>query len=420
MSSARYLQQTTWYIDPQNVSAAANDNNSGALQTAPLRTFREFTRRVGTKIHVPAGVTFQIYYLSDGPQDDPFDLEVSRDDATAAFELLGILNAADATTVDSYTPADPATNLLPDVQMAAPVFAAGDENTFVVYNFTQDSWSPVAVSLTDPNRLLMESFIGSDGTVGTVAQGDGIRKIQPKSIWISRLQQVASANAAGLIDSQRMVRMIGMQPVRATNLDNVMLIGCLLDEVLSLQNCFIGGCKTARANITSATAANNWIGCYIDGSNGKTTIFGEGDQIAANALSLLRGDQIFSKSSAALSVFNAMSDGCVLSVGRGGACVFGQNNAFFGQEIQVTLRDASLMRRTLLNWDNSGSGNPVIIWANTSAAVYEAPSLVPPGPAVPPPSTDWAGYNSGSGSWIGQLTGARLTTSLPITSTVPR
>lgn len=408
MPSARYLQQYAWYIDPANVSGTANDNNVGDQLGAPLRTFREFTRRVGNRILVPAASLFSIIYLSDGPQTDPVDLEVSLGDDTASFELRANINADGSTSIAAYTPADPATNVLPDVQLAAPIFSSADEETRVIYNSNSDGWAPVAVSLTDPNRLMMENFVSADGTVSTVAQGDVIRRVPPKSIWIAKFKQLASANSINLIDGQKRVRLIGFKLDRMTEVENVSLVGCLLNDAQNFKNCYVNACKTAYANATRSDGYNHWIGCFLDGRNGKITVLGQGDLIAANARTLLRGDRITCQLSSAVTIFNSMSDGCGLIVGRGSVCIFGQNFALFGQEIVAALRDGAVMRRPTLNWDNSGSGDPVISWPNTAAAVYDAATYVP-GPATPPGGTNWAAYNAGSASWIGQLTGARLT-----------
>jgi len=373
---------------------------------SPCALFESFLVELGARFMFRLVLSFQSPTVSNGPQEDPIDLEISRGDATSQFEIRGNINSDGSTTVSNFVAADPANNVLPDVQMAAPIFSSADENTHLVYYFDTDSWSPVAVSLVDSNRLLFENSISPDGSIYLVGVGANLRRVPPKSIWISRFAQVASSSP---VSSQRMVRMVGFRPINMTKVQNVMLLGCLLDEAQSFENCYVASCKTACQETTSATYSNIWIGCYIDGANTKSTVMGEGDQISGNARSLFRGDSIFTRSASSFTVFNAMSDGCTLTINRGSICVFPSNYALFGQEIQAAIRDGGLLRRSLLLWDNSGSGNPVVTWPGTAGAVFEAPTLVPPGPALPPPSTDWIGYNSGSGSWVGQLTGARMT-----------
>src|SRR5579863_7248619 len=44
--STAWWSQLTWYIDPQNTSGTASDENSGASNVLPLSTFAEWSRRM--------------------------------------------------------------------------------------------------------------------------------------------------------------------------------------------------------------------------------------------------------------------------------------------------------------------------------------------------------------------------------------
>jgi hypothetical protein len=65
--SARYAAQATWYIDGQNTTGLASDGNSGASAGAPLLTWAEYRRRVGS---LPVA-TSTINLLSSLSTSDP-------------------------------------------------------------------------------------------------------------------------------------------------------------------------------------------------------------------------------------------------------------------------------------------------------------------------------------------------------------
>ncbi len=406
MPSPRYTQQTTWYIDPQNSSGLANDNNSGLTNLLPLLTLKEYHRRVGNTVLVDAGVAYRIHMLSNGNEDDPLDLEVILADDTAFLEVSGEVEAGTETTVANFNAADSATNTLPDVEMTANIFAAADENTRLVYYPDSAGWSPVAVDGTDPARLLMSSILTAN-TVGTVAQGDTIRRVLPKNIWIAKLVRLGQSALA----TRQNVRAVGFNIQNQTKIQNAMLLGCLLNGSEGLLSTDLRGCKSACAARTDSQGGCRWIGCFLDGRE-QVTQLGPSDEISATALSLLRGD-VLAAPGAETVLRGAMSDGCTLTCGRAGAIFFSNPLALFGVEIILALLDGAIARRSTLNWDNSGSGTPVVSWPNAIGNVYNATSLVPPGPAANPATEDWAGY--GVANWIDQLSGARLNAGLSLT-----
>lgn len=406
MPSPRYIQQTTWYIDPQNSSGVANDNNSGLTALLPLRTFKEYHRRVGTSLSIGAGVAYIIHVLSNGNEDDPVDLEVSFGDANASLQLLADVEAGTETTVASFSAAIPASNTLPNVQMASPIFTAADENTHLVYYPAVLGWSPVALHATDPARLLMSSILSPDGTVTQVQQDDTIRRVLPKNLWIANFKKTVESEST----NRMQLRAVGFNIQKQTNVQNATLIGCLLNSAYGLLETDLLGCKSSCAASTRSSGFCRWAGCFLDGRVDITQL-GESDQISLfgpmTTLSLIRGI-VSASPGTQIVIYNAMSDGCTLLTGRNSAVLFGAPLALFGTEIVVSILGGAIVQRSTLGWDNSASGNPVITWPNPIGNVYNAASLVPPGPAAPvnPATQDWAGY--GVVNWIDQLSGARL------------
>ena len=67
-----YLTQTAWFVDPQNVTTTASDNNTGLTSGAALRTKAEIIRRWGTNSPILNGINVVITYLSaDTNGNDP-------------------------------------------------------------------------------------------------------------------------------------------------------------------------------------------------------------------------------------------------------------------------------------------------------------------------------------------------------------
>lgn len=70
--SIRFLSQRTWFVDPQGL-LGGNDENSGATNLLPLRTFKEFNRRVWAHLGFVSGTTgrYLVNIMSDTNLGDP-------------------------------------------------------------------------------------------------------------------------------------------------------------------------------------------------------------------------------------------------------------------------------------------------------------------------------------------------------------
>jgi len=69
------LAQTAWFIDPQNVTGLANDNNAGLTATTPLRTIAELASRYTTTQPKFAAPSFRtvVTLMSDTNATDPWE-----------------------------------------------------------------------------------------------------------------------------------------------------------------------------------------------------------------------------------------------------------------------------------------------------------------------------------------------------------
>ena len=70
-----YITQTTWFIDPQNSSTTASDHNDGLTSSTPLKSFAEFSRRLGVNSQI--GQNTNVFMLSDGLSTDPLNLHIT-------------------------------------------------------------------------------------------------------------------------------------------------------------------------------------------------------------------------------------------------------------------------------------------------------------------------------------------------------
>ncbi len=66
-SAAYWRAQTAWSFDPSNSTGVASDGNVGTSDSAPLRTYAEWFRRVGAPFQLPATQTWRV--LSDAVEE---------------------------------------------------------------------------------------------------------------------------------------------------------------------------------------------------------------------------------------------------------------------------------------------------------------------------------------------------------------
>jgi len=195
--------QATWFVDPQNVSTTATDENNGIIAGTAVRTYAEIVRRWGTNAPL-LNVQVIVQFLSSHTDDsDPVDVVATTRGALGGIFIRGSFGAGQqvaAGVLSNVTPKNRAAN--------QPLLAQGPagavQNNLLVNATRANSRAWLCRVTAGAIHVTSEPFppdtIPSQvlpGGVDTWANGDSVTAYAPINVNIVRFNPTIDTSLAG-------------------------------------------------------------------------------------------------------------------------------------------------------------------------------------------------------------------------------
>ncbi|MGH8748813.1 MAG: hypothetical protein ACREU5_06875 [Burkholderiales bacterium] len=209
--AARAMAQAEWFVDPQNVTHLADNDNDGETAETPLLTWREIIRRWGTRApQLQVAPVFTA--LSDSDASDDFSVDLTFT-ASAGSEptptFNGTLFAIGSATIGTFTPRDRGTS--PGSGTPNKITAQGESGAFwtpfaaaqaLVHDVTADAWFRVDADLGSATAVISEpvascfNFASFPPAYKTIADGDSLIIYRTSTFYSA---QLTSPNAEAIL-----------------------------------------------------------------------------------------------------------------------------------------------------------------------------------------------------------------------------
>lgn len=153
-----YLDQANWYVDGQNSTGLASDNNDGTL-TAPLLTVEQLSKRLGTGA---LRVNTRVYLMSDCLTTDDASLYCKTTKKQICFvwygqtvQASGTFTAHSALVVPAVNSTGGAMETVTDSAVTSANFwATYASQDYIVYDVTADAYFKVQADLGAKNARI--------------------------------------------------------------------------------------------------------------------------------------------------------------------------------------------------------------------------------------------------------------------------
>jgi hypothetical protein len=297
--------QTAWYVDAQNTSGTASDENTGLAAGTALRTKAEIFRRWGTNSPNLNGIAVTITYLSsDTGLNDPGFFTPNFINGATLLHTAALPAAAFTGTLLSVTAKNVAGNqaLTSTFTTLSGAIAAN----MILVNATRGNSRAVARrnqganvwQLTQPLTPYVPGTFPAPTNVDTWANGDSVSGFVPISVNLPLIGgQVAQPNAA-VLQPSHVVQQItffstGFENVCSFDLGcSPAAVDCVITNVWNVggrstgvQGLFVGVCLTAFGGVTGTSLFSfQMVGGQISGGSFDRFRFTNNVAVAASTL----------------------------------------------------------------------------------------------------------------------------------------
>lgn len=281
-----WTRQPVWYIDPQNSTGFANDENVGDTALNPLLTWAELRRRHGTghaKLRGAPSATITpheqitIYLLSNAPDNEGIDLQCRILDNTV-ISIIGTATVVASGTFDAVVPLNRDLNQPWEVFDAAQDFQVhwnkrvritSGPNTGQIFWITRQLRPLGFAVVSSPNNPGMppppDNVIIPLVTQGAISQGDTYVIEELTTLPINALHVVSPGASIAQIPGAETLPLIGFADVHIIGKTIAGSISLSVPAVQGFVNANWKGCRFEKqVGISDKFKNNVFMNCGFD------------------------------------------------------------------------------------------------------------------------------------------------------------